>query len=106
MCSEGEVRDLLEQFLERVLELRLRRHVEAGEIETQEDFDEALLPAALLRGVVDEWESEVKTELGYETMPTTCCGVPEPYPLTPEDRRALISGRWCGVTAAVCWWIR
>ena len=90
MCSEGQLRDLLEQFLERTLEPRLRQQVEAGDIETQEDFEEALQPAVLLRGVIDEWESDVKSGLGYETMPPTCRDGKEYDPLTHEGRERWI----------------
>ncbi len=50
MPSEEQVRELLEQFLEQVLEPRIRSLVESGEIEAQADFDDALLPAAALQG--------------------------------------------------------
>ena len=69
MPSEQHVRELLEQFLEQVLEPRIRSLVESGEIESQADLDEALLPAEVLRGTIDEWESDLKTALGYESMP-------------------------------------
>jgi hypothetical protein len=69
-----------------------RAIVEAGDVETQEDFEDALLPAALLRGVIDEWESDVKAELGYETMPPTCRDGKEYDPLTPEGRERWLAG--------------
>jgi hypothetical protein len=85
MFSESQTREVLERFLERVLEPRLRQAVEAGEIATQADFDEALLAAALLRGVLDEWESDVKAELGYDALQPMCGNDGLCEPLTPEE---------------------
>lgn len=91
MCTEGQVRELLERFLERTLEPRLRQQIEAGDIETQEDFEEFLLPAALMRGVIDEWESDVKAELGYAAMPPTSRECQGDDPLTPEGRERWLT---------------
>jgi hypothetical protein len=91
MSSECQLRDLLEEFLERTLEPRLRQQLEAGDIASQFDFDEALLPTALLRGVIDEWESDVKAELGYEALPVMCRGGDEHDPLTPQGRERWLT---------------
>jgi hypothetical protein len=91
MDSEIELKDRLEQFLERSLEPRLRRHLEELEIATRGDFDELLLPASLLRGVIDEWEHDVKVELGYEALPLIFCEEAARPPLAPDDRERWIA---------------
>jgi hypothetical protein len=91
MDSEIELRDLLEQFLERSLEPRLRKQLEELETVTQADFDELLLPASLLRGVIDEWEHDVKVELGYDALPLTFCEDAAGLPLTPDDRERWVA---------------
>ena len=71
MPSENQIRELLEQFLEQVLEPRIRGLVESGEIESQAEFDDALLPVAALQGTIDEWAADLKTALGYTSMAST-----------------------------------
>jgi hypothetical protein len=71
MPTEHDIIPLLEQFLEQELEPRLRSQVESGEIATQADFDEALLPVAAVLGTIEEWMTDLKSGLGYEAMPPT-----------------------------------
>ncbi len=71
MPPEQQIVQLLEQFLERELEPRIRSLVESGEIGTRAYFEEALLPAAALVGTIEEWTTDLKASLGYEAMPLT-----------------------------------
>jgi hypothetical protein len=90
MPSESQLRELLEQFLDQVLEPRVRSLIESGEIETQADFDDALLPAAALRGTIDEWESDLKAALGYEAMPSAPQETVSGFS-SPEEREAWLA---------------
>ena len=71
MPSQQQALETLERFLEQVLEPRIRSLLDSGEIATQADFDEALLPAAALQGAIDEWAADLKAALDYETLPAT-----------------------------------
>lgn len=91
MSAEDRLAQALEQYLEDILEPRLRRQLRAGDIATQEDFDDALLPVAALRGVLDEWEADIRAELGYDALPTSRDTGEEHDVLTPEGRERWIA---------------
>ncbi|MCH5373621.1 MAG: hypothetical protein JJ992_06565, partial [Planctomycetes bacterium] len=60
MHTEDDVRRVMEEFLERTLEPRIRHQFQSGEIVTQEDFDDALSCIAGFQGVLAEWEDDLK----------------------------------------------
>ncbi len=89
MRSEIEIREQLEAFLEQVLEPRVRRLMELGEIKAKVDLDDALHPLETLRGVIDEWEFDLKAELGYESMSATSGENPGEFS-SPTERAAWL----------------
>jgi len=66
--TEHEIVGLLRGYLQETLEPQIRERVESGDIASQEELDDALV-TAMLRGLIEQWESELKEELGYNDMP-------------------------------------
>jgi len=66
--TEHEITGLLREYLEETLEPQIREKVLSGGIASQEELDDALATVAL-RGLIDQWESELKEELGYNDIP-------------------------------------
>jgi len=66
--TEHEIVGLLKEYLEVNLEPEIRERVESGDIASQEELDDALL-SATLRGLIEQWESVLREEVGYNDMP-------------------------------------
>ena len=66
--TEHEITGLLKEYLKETLEAQIREKVESGDIASQREFDASLV-TVVLRRLIEQWESDLKENLGYSDMP-------------------------------------